>query len=94
MANSADANKYINLPGLETYTEEIKKLIRQMINESSDDFEIVTADTYLEFPLIGNEDKLYIDSGANKTYRWDDTNLKYYCVGSDYDDISQIDGTF
>lgn len=85
--------KYISLTGMEYYTDEVKKLIRQMIADSSD-FEIVTRPSYLNFPITGNEAKLYIDSGANKTYRWNETDLKYYCIGSDYNDISSINGSF
>lgn len=45
-----------------------------------------------EFPNIGNEGVLYTDVGDNKTYRWDGTELKYYCVGSNYEDIKIING--
>ena len=94
MNDNANSKKLIDIFGLEIYTEEVKRLIKRMIDESADDFEIVTAATYLDFPVIGNKDKLYIDSGANKTYRWDDTRLYYYCIGSDYNDISRVDGSF
>lgn len=45
-----------------------------------------------EFPNVGREDVTYIDQEANKTYRWDNKARKYYCVGSDYNDIEVIDG--
>jgi len=45
-----------------------------------------------EFPNIGNEGVLYTDIGENKTYRWDNNQLKYYCVGSNYEDIKIING--
>lgn len=48
--------------------------------------------TYLEFPSIGDPKILYIDAAANKSYRWDDDNLKYFVVGSDYEQIKIIDG--
>lgn len=48
--------------------------------------------TRYEFPNIGNEGVLYSDIGENKTYRWDGTDLKYYCVGSNYEDIKIING--
>ena len=87
------SKKVIDYSGMQVYTEEVKKLIEKMIADSSE-FEFITADSYLNFPIIGDVDKLYVDSGANKTYRWDDTNLKYYCIGSDYEDISRVDGSF
>lgn len=51
----------------------------------------VVRDTYLNFPAIGDESVIYIDKTANKTYRWDDNSLKYYVIGSDYNDIELID---
>ena len=48
-------------------------------------------DTYLNFPSTGDESVIYIDKTANKTYRWDDNSLKYYVIGSDYNDIELID---
>ncbi len=44
-----------------------------------------------EFPNIGDVSVLYVDTTANKTYRWDNEGKKYYCVGSDYEDIIAID---
>lgn len=52
-----------------------------------------TADTHLSFPLTGDSKTIYIATNENKTYRWDDTDLKYYCIGSNYNDIDVIDGT-
>lgn len=48
--------------------------------------------TTQEFPSVGNELCLYIAENENKLYRWDDTTIKYYCVGSDYNDIKIING--
>jgi hypothetical protein len=45
-----------------------------------------------EFPNSGNEGVLYTDIVENKTYRWDSGQLKYYCVGSNYEDIKIING--
>jgi hypothetical protein len=46
----------------------------------------------LEFPNVGNSAVVYLDRAANKAYRWDENNLKYYCVGSNYEDIKIING--
>jgi hypothetical protein len=46
----------------------------------------------LEFPNVGNSSVVYLDKAANKAYRWDEDNLKYYCVGSNYEDIKIING--
>lgn len=48
--------------------------------------------TINDFPPVGNELCLYIAKDENKLYRWDDTTIKYYCVGSDYNDIKIING--
>ena len=56
------------------------------LNESP----IVTKDTIYSFPTIGDTYHIYIATKTNRTYRWDDENTKYYCVGSDYDEINVI----
>ncbi len=54
--------------------------------------DIITKDSYLEFPTVGKVDALYVDAAENSIYRWDDTNLKYYCIGRDYKEIEVIRG--
>jgi len=54
--------------------------------------DIITKDSYLEFPTVGKVDALYVDAAENSIYRWDDTNLKYYCIGRDYKEIEVIKG--
>ena len=54
--------------------------------------EVIKAQNYLYFPNIGKENCIYIDITNNKTYRWDNVYLKYYVVGSDYNDIKIING--
>ena len=46
------------------------------------DASIITEDSYLKFPNIGNKNNLYIDSTQNIIYRWDSDNLRYYMIGS------------
>lgn len=80
--------KVITLDNLSVYDEEIKKYFQKQLQEFS---LIIQEDSFLKFPTIGSEGNLYIDTTANKTYRWSDTELKYYVVGSDYDNIEIID---
>lgn len=47
---------------------------------------------YDDFPLAGNESVLYIDRQANRSYRWNQADMHYYVVGSNYDDIVIING--
>lgn len=87
--------KLIDLENLQLYDEEIKKYLQQMINESINAFEtVIQKDSFILFPLIGDEKTLYIDKTTNQTYRWSDSETKYYCVGSDWNSITMIDGQF
>lgn len=86
-------DKLITLGNLTVYDEEIKEYFSQMLKEFSDAI-IVQKDSFLQFPVIGSEHSLYIDTTTNKTYRWSESELKYYVVGSDYDDIKIINGNF
>ena len=56
------------------------------LNESP----IIKEDTIYSFPTIGDVYHIYIATKTNKTYRWDADDMKYYCVGSDYEDIKII----
>lgn len=53
---------------------------------------IVIKDSKYEFPTVGDGRCLYISVSENKTYRFDEAQLKYYVVGSDYEDIKIING--
>lgn len=55
----------------------------------------VQSETYssiYEFPNIGQAGVFYTDTSENRIYRWDEEDLKYYCVGSDWSQIKCIDG--
>jgi len=54
--------------------------------------EIFSATSIYGFPNIGSINNIYVDTTNNKAYRWDNRNLKYYIVGSDYNDIKIING--
>lgn len=45
-----------------------------------------------EFPSVGNPNIVYVTTSDNKIYRWDDVGIKYEIVGSNYEDIVQING--
>lgn len=53
---------------------------------------VVTKNSYLEFPTIGNKDNIYIDTTKQIIYRWDNIDLKYYKSSQDFDDIEIING--
>ena len=72
--------------GLLTYDRKIKEVIsQQSIN-------IIEKDNYLQFPSIGDKNILYLDIENNSCYRWDDSEMKYFCIGKNYDDIEVISG--
>lgn len=52
-----------------------------------------TAESVLDFPTIGEVDTIYIAKSENASYRWNDADLHYYCIGRDYNEIELIDGT-
>lgn len=85
-------NTYIGLDGLQWYDSEIKDYISKQIEDSKKQI-VITADSYLEFPTLGDAECIYIDKVNNRVYRWDNANLKYYVIGSDYSEIEIIDGT-
>lgn len=45
---------------------------------------------HYEFPSIGDSECLYIAIDENATYRYDDQDRAYYCVGRDYKQIQAI----
>lgn len=49
-------------------------------------------ESYINFPTVGMTGLLYIDTENNSCYRWDDKQLKYFCVGMDYTQIEIING--
>lgn len=60
--------------------------------QSSSD-KVVEADTPLSFPAVGETNTIYIAKSENASYRWNDADLHYYCIGRDYNEIELIDGT-
>lgn len=52
----------------------------------------VTVKSYGELPNVSSADIVYIIEDENAIYRWDATNLKYFSVGRDYNEIEVIYG--
>lgn len=51
---------------------------------------VIEADGTADFPKLGENDVLYIDSSDNSAYKWSSKISAYYCVGRDYFSIKQI----
>lgn len=45
-----------------------------------------------QLPSIGNSKCLYIATEENKIYIWNENSQKYHIIGSDYNEISVING--
>lgn len=85
--------KLIDIENLSIYDEKIKDYIKSKAKESSEEI-IVSKDSFLNFPVTGNSDCLYIDTTTNKAYRWSEDETKYYCIGSDWTGIQLINCDF
>ena len=77
--------------GLETYHSEIVKYIQDQIEQSRDT--VLEYSSSLQFPTIGKVNTIYIDVSSDKTYRWDDSDLKYYPLNN-YENIEIINGCY
>lgn len=74
--------------GLGIYTDEMFKYIKDQIEKSKDT--VLEYASSLQFPAVGKAKTIYIDRQNNKIFRWDDDNIKYYCIGNDYENIQII----
>lgn len=84
--------KYIGLDNLQLYDSELKDYITKQI-KNFEKQTIISFESYLQFPTIGDSTCIYIDKSENKCYRFDDSQLKYFVIGTDYNNIEIIDGT-
>lgn len=80
-----DKQQFLDLEGLNILVSEI---LKKMDNNGK----VMTYQNHFIFPGIGKENIIYIDQDNNSVYRWDDENVKYYRVGSNYEDIQFING--
>ena len=89
----ADNNikKYLDLVGASYLKDKIIECLKEYTDAKTSEL-ILRYQSIHEFPNIGDESKLYISTSTNSLYRWDDTSIKYYCMGSDYNNIEVING--
>lgn len=81
---------FLDLTGLGIYDEEIKNYIRQQIQDIGES--VMQYDTYLNFPSVGSENVIYIDTTASEVYRWNEDDLHYYAISTNYNNIEIVDG--
>ena len=70
----------------------IKKDIADLETKVNQAHGSVTVKSRGELPNVGSADIVYIIEDENAIYRWDATNLKYFSVGRDYNEIEVIYG--
>lgn len=75
--------------GLDMYNTELLKHIEDLIIKSKDT--VLEYASSLQFPTTGKTNTIYLDKSMNKSYRWDNDDLKYYPL-NDYENIEVIDG--
>ena len=86
-----DVKKYLDLLGAEFLKNKIIECLKDYTDTKTS--EVVSQyQSIYNFPSIGDKHTIYIDKSTNRTYRWDDDNLKYYCIGSDFNNIEIISG--
>ena len=79
--------KLLDLDGYQAVSAKLKEYIDSHALSA-----VIPQKTYLEFPTTGDSNSLYLDMTANEIYRWDDENIKYFRVGTDYHNIEVISG--
>lgn len=87
----AEGKKYLDPSGVSYLKDKIFEYIKDYIDTEVSEVVLQYQSIY-NFPNIGDEHKIYIDISKNQAYRWDDDSIKYFCIGSDYNDIEVIDG--
>lgn len=66
---------------------EIYEKLNAKIEEKGD---VKIYNSISELPAIGKDNTIYICKSENKTFRWDNENIKFYCIGSNYENIKFI----
>lgn len=79
-------DKVLYMEELTYYDKKIKELI------SSKSKNVVEKQNYLLFPPVGVPNLIYIDTENNSIYRWDGNEMKYFCIGKNYENIDVISG--
>ncbi len=85
---------YINqsqgtIDNLSNRVSDMETSISELLEEPE---EIQPYPSYLNFPNVGSDKVLYIDTTENKSYRWDSVNLKYFIINEI--DIEIINGNY
>ena len=83
----SDYEAYVEL--LNKYKQQSDENYQQLNSEKCT---VLYFSSYLEFPNVGSENNIYIDTGSLSIYYWSNSDLKYYCVGNNFNNIAYING--
>lgn len=64
--------------------------VKEYVDEQLDK-KITRVESFSNLPAVGDKKVQYVVRDENATYRWDEDELKYYCIGRDYNNIEIID---
>lgn len=67
--------------------------VKKYVEEKSGENAVFSFDSLADFPITGKENAVYIAKSTNKIYRYSE-DKNYYVIGSDYNEISEINGAF
>ena len=82
-------------PQIDEYLEKARQIDASLLNKTAEELAgggAKQVNTLSELPSVGAVNGVYFVKSENATYRWDNDNLKYECVGRDYDNITIING--
>ena len=72
--------------------EEADQKMQELISGEQEIVAFQEYNSIYNFPNVGTEGVIYVSTSDNSIYRWDNDNIKYYCVGRDWTQIKKIDG--
>lgn len=84
--DSIDLSNYYN----KDETDALLSILQREIDDIADVEQEYESSIY--FPKVGKAGVLYIDKEHNSIHRWSEEDLKYYCIGRDYEEIQIING--
>ena len=85
----ADINKFLKSPTNKELVNKINDIIDGIQVDA-----IIEYKTFINFPIIGKKNTLYVSTDRNRIYRWDSEKGAYEVVGSDWSEITHIDGNY
>ena len=66
------------------------ELIARLSTTFVSEYSVLTYPNVFEFPNRGSSKIIYVSMDDNSSYRWDEEDSKYFCIGRDYEEIDVI----